>query len=149
MGRLGAGSGDLGAVCTAPDRIYTGRGCEKKRRAHQRTSILLHQHSQSLANDLLGRRGMDDCRAKTGYRYVDLPHEYALGNQKLGIKLDRTGHTDIHIWHEDNASQMSSWVFISNELADAMSAADITDLKYEHIEEDKCLPNLAMPSPGG
>ncbi|MGO4716274.1 imm11 family protein [Bradyrhizobium sp. 2TAF24] len=85
---------------------------------------------------------------KTGYRYVDLPHEWALGKQKLGIKLDRSGHTDIHIWHEDNADHMSSWVFMSDELADAMRAADITNLKYEHIEEDLCLPNLAMPSQG-
>jgi hypothetical protein len=77
---------------------------------------------------------------KRGYRYVDLPHEWALGKQKLGIKLDRTGHTDIHIWHEGNASQMSGWVYISDELADAMRAADITNLKYEHIEEDLCLP---------
>ncbi len=79
---------------------------------------------------------------KTGYRYVYLPHEYALGKQKLGIKLDRTGHTDINIWHEDNADQMSGWVFMSDELANAMRSSDITNLKYDHIEEDTCLQLL-------
>lgn len=75
-----------------------------------------------------------DVERKTGIRFVELPRDYFLGKKKLGIKLDRTGYEDVHIWHERNADRMSNWVFMSDHLVDAMRKANIPDMMYEYIE---------------
>lgn len=54
----------------------------------------------------------------------------------LGLHVDRTGHEDIKIWYERGAGGISEWVFLSDDIAEAMAQAAITGPLFASVAEE-------------
>jgi hypothetical protein len=59
----------------------------------------------------------DGGRSPNGTRYVVLPH---FAGDPLDVRIRRDAHSGVHIWHEEDAGKITSWIFVSDELGRAL-----------------------------
>jgi hypothetical protein len=73
----------------------------------------------------------DRGRSPNGTRVVGLPAWGA----PLDITIKRKAHSGVHIWHEKDAGKISSWIFISDEMAQAFEESSATGIRLIQVKE--------------
>lgn len=74
----------------------------------------------------------DRGRTPNGMRYVGLPPAWG---DPLDITIKREAHSGAHIWHEEDAGKISSWIFISDELGQALQESGATGMNLIRVKE--------------
>jgi hypothetical protein len=74
----------------------------------------------------------DRGRSPNGMRLVALPPAWG---DPLDVRIRRDAHSGVHIWHEEDAGKISSWIFISDELARALEESGATGISLAPVEE--------------
>lgn len=73
----------------------------------------------------------DRGRTPNGMRNVGLPPAWG---DPLDITIKRIAHSGVHIWHEEDAGKLSSWIFISYELGQALRESGATGMKLTPVK---------------
>jgi hypothetical protein len=74
----------------------------------------------------------DEGRNPNGTRDVVLPH---FAGDPLDVRIRRDAHRGVHIWHEEDAGKITSWIFISDELGGALEESGATGIRLIPVKE--------------
>jgi hypothetical protein len=74
----------------------------------------------------------DGGRSPNGTRYVVLPH---FAGDPLNVRIRRDAHSGVHIWHEEDAGKITSWIFISDELGRSLEESGATGIRLIPVKE--------------
>lgn len=71
-----------------------------------------------------------------GWREVDTLVLNTIAGWDLGLQVDRKGHQDIKIWYERGAGGISEWMFMSDDIAEALAQAAVTGPLFAYVQEE-------------